>query len=437
MQQQLDLASLAATALNEPILMEPAYARVFLCALAGQLGISRITDAATGVRMTPSQPGQEMAIAGFSGAESSSRCYAVQERIAVIPVTGMLIPRSMSTYSWATGYDGIIYRLQQAMADPGVDGVVLDMNTPGGLVSGAFDCADMIARLRDEKPIWAIANDMNCSAGQLIASACSRRMVTQTATVGSIGVMMAHSNYAGALEQFGVEITLLYSGKHKVDGNPWSKLEPDVRSRIQERMDATRLMFAEKVAAYSGLSVQAVLDTEALVYEGAAALDIGLADELVINSDAIGVMRDALSTGTTTGVTMSTNQPQAQATAQQQSQQEQSLAVVDQATSQQLSATDLSAAVQAENQRIMGIIGCQAAQGREAQARELAATPGMTVEAAERILLAGSQSAQVRTDTALDALMTEQSPAPVNNAAPAASGDTGFDLLMTINPLPL
>lgn len=134
---------------------------------------------------------------------------------------------------------------------------------------------------------------------------------------------------------------------------------------------------------------------------------------------------------------MSTNQPQAQATAQQQSQQEQPLAVVDQATNQQLNATDLSAAVQAENQRIMGIIGCQAAQGREAQARELAATPGMTVEAAERILLAGSQSAQVRTDTALDALMTEQSPAPVNNAAPAASGDSGFDLLMTINPLPL
>ncbi|PCO16580.1 hypothetical protein CQA18_26745, partial [Enterobacter hormaechei] len=37
---------------------------------------------------------------------------------------------------------------------------------------------------------------------------------------GSIGVMMAHSNYGAALEKQGVEITLIYSGSHKVDGNP-------------------------------------------------------------------------------------------------------------------------------------------------------------------------------------------------------------------------
>ncbi|EGZ7616033.1 S49 family peptidase, partial [Escherichia coli] len=58
------------------------------------------------------------------------------------------------------------------------------------------------------KPVWALANDMNCSAGQLLASAASRRLVTQTARTGSIGVMMAHSNYGAALEKQGVEITL-------------------------------------------------------------------------------------------------------------------------------------------------------------------------------------------------------------------------------------
>ncbi|WP_176687436.1 S49 family peptidase, partial [Escherichia coli] len=72
--------------------------------------------------------------------------------------------------------------------------------------------------------VWALANDMNCSAGQLLASAASRRLVTQTARTGSIGVMMAHSNYGAALEKQGVEITLIYSGSHKVDGNPYSHL---------------------------------------------------------------------------------------------------------------------------------------------------------------------------------------------------------------------
>ncbi|GHL49994.1 hypothetical protein ECZU29_48440 [Escherichia coli] len=38
------------------------------------------------------------------------------------------------------------------------------------MVAGAFDCADIIARVRDIKPVWALANDMNCSAGQLAAA---------------------------------------------------------------------------------------------------------------------------------------------------------------------------------------------------------------------------------------------------------------------------
>lgn len=142
--------------------------------------------------------------------------------------------------------------------------------------------------------LWALANDMNCSAGQLLASAASRRLVTQTARTGSIGVMMAHSNYGAALEKQGVEITLIYSGSHKVDGNPYSHLPGDVRETLQSRMDATRRMFAQKVSAYTGLSVQAVLDTEAAVYSGQEAIDAGLADELVNSTDAITVMRDAL-----------------------------------------------------------------------------------------------------------------------------------------------
>ncbi|GHL45164.1 hypothetical protein ECZU29_00140 [Escherichia coli] len=91
-----------------------------------------------------------------------------------------------------------------------------------------------------------------------------------------------------------MEITLIYSGSHKVDGNPYSHLPDDVRETLQSRMDATRQMFAQKVSAYTGLSVQAVLDTEAAVYSGQEAIDAGLADELVNSTDAITVMRDAL-----------------------------------------------------------------------------------------------------------------------------------------------
>ncbi|EPO0743576.1 TPA: hypothetical protein ACIAAH_005573, partial [Escherichia coli] len=35
-----NLPHIASMAFNEPLMLEPAYARVFFCALAGQLGIS-------------------------------------------------------------------------------------------------------------------------------------------------------------------------------------------------------------------------------------------------------------------------------------------------------------------------------------------------------------------------------------------------------------
>lgn len=406
-----NLPHIASMAFNEPLMLEPAYARVFFCALAGQLGISRLTDAASGDSLAAGEAPATLALSGDDDGPRQARSYQVMNGIAVLPVSGTLVSRTraLQPYSGMTGYNGIIARLQQAASDPMVDGILLDMDTPGGMVAGAFDCADIIARVRDIKPVWALANDMNCSAGQLLASAASRRLVTQTARTGSIGVMMAHSNYGAALEKQGVEITLIYSGSHKVDGNPYSHLPDDVRETLQSRMDATRRMFAQKVSAYTGLSVQAVLDTEAAVYSGQEAIDAGLADELVNSTDAITVMRDALDarksrlsggrmTKETQSTTVSATASQADVTGVVQATEGENASAAQPDVNAQI-----TAAVAAENSRIMGILNCEEAHGREEQARVLAETPGMTVETARRILAAAPQSAQARSDTALDA----------------------------------
>lgn len=408
-----NLPHIASMAFNEPLMLEPAYARVFFCALAGQLGISRLTDAVSGDSLTAGEAPAALALSVDDDGPRQARSYQVMNGIAVLPVSGTLVSRTraLQPYSGMTGYNGIIARLQQAASDPMVDGILLDMDTPGGMVAGAFDCADIIARVRDIKPVWALANDMNCSAGQLLASAASRRLVTQTARTGSIGVMMAHSNYGAALEKQGVEITLIYSGSHKVDGNPYSHLPGDVRETLQSRMDATRRMFAQKVSAYTGLSVQAVLDTEAAVYSGQEAIDAGLADELVNSTDAITVMRDALDarksrlsggrmTKETQSTTVSTTASQADVTDVVQATEGENASAAQPDVNAQI-----TAAVAAENSRIMGILNCEEAHGREEQARVLAETPGMTVETARRILAAAPQSAQARSDTALDRLM--------------------------------
>ncbi|EPU1770148.1 S49 family peptidase, partial [Escherichia coli] len=312
---------------------------------------------------------------------------------------------------------------------------------------GAFDCADMIYRLRQQKPVWALCNDTACSAAMLLASACSRRLVTQTSRIGSIGVMMSHVSYAGHLAQAGVDITLIYSGAHKVDGNQFEALPAEVRQDMQQRIDAARRMFAEKVAMYTGLSVDAVTGTEAAVFEGQSGIEAGLADELINASDAISVMATALNSNVRGG------------------------------TMPQLTATEAAAQ---ENQRVMGILTCQEAKGREqlatmlagqqgmsveqarpilaaspqadagpslrdqimaldeakgaeAQAEQLAACPGMTVESARAVLAAGSGKAEpvsASTTAMFERIMANHSPAAVQGGVPQTSADGDADVKM-------
>ena len=351
-----NLTHIAAAAFNEPLLLEPAYARVFFCALGREMGAVSLSVPQQQIVMSP--PDMQAETDDFmAGGKRPARFYHVQEGIAVLPVTGSLVHRlgAMRPFSGMTGYDGITACLQQAMADPSVRGVLLDIDSPGGQAAGAFDCADMIYRLRDRKPIWALCNDTACSAAMLLAAACSRRLVTQTSRVGSIGVMMAHASFAGQLAQEGVDITLIYSGAHKVDGNQLGALPAEVRQDMQQRIDSARRMFAEKVAMYTGLSVEAVMGTEAAVFDGQSGIEAGLADELINASDAISVMAAALNTHDTGG------------------------------TMPQLTATEAAAQ---ENQRVMGILTCQEAKGREQLATMLAGQQGMSVEQARAILAA-------------------------------------------------
>ncbi|MBQ0381761.1 S49 family peptidase [Escherichia coli] len=353
-----NLSHIIAAAFNEPLLLEPAYARVFFCALGREIGAASLSVPQQQVQLDA--PGMLAETDEYmAGGKRPARVYRVVNGIAVLPVTGTLVHRlgGMRPFSGMTGYDGIVACLQQAMADSQVRGVLLDIDSPGGQAAGAFDCADMIYRLRQQKPVWALCNDTACSAAMLLASACSRRLVTQTSRIGSIGVMMSHVSYAGHLAQVGVDITLIYAGAHKVDGNQFEALPAEVRQDMQQRIDAAHRMFAEKVAMYTGLSVDAVTGTEAAVFEGQSGIEAGLADELINASDAISVMATALNSNVRGG------------------------------TMPQLTATE--AAVQ-ENQRVMGILTCQEAKGREQLATMLAGQQGMSVEQARAILAAAA-----------------------------------------------
>lgn len=159
-------------------------------------------------------------------------------------------------------------------------GVVLEVDSFGGEVSGAFSCADAIAELSAEKPTLAILTDHAMSGGYLLAAAARAIVIPQSGYAGSIGVVTMHASMERKLEKEGIDVTILAAGARKADLNPFEKLPEDVAKRRLGEIEAVRGMFADAVSRYRGarLTREAAIATEAGVYLGSDAVDAGLAD---------------------------------------------------------------------------------------------------------------------------------------------------------------
>jgi len=284
-------ARIAARAFNTPLLVEPSKAMAFLSGLGPRIlgrrveGIDDIgTVDAPGSAALPARASLLAGGLAESYRQHGDTPYPVVDGIAVIEIAGVLIHRGgwIGQSSGQTSYEGIAAQIEAAASDPAVRGLALEIDSFGGEVAGAFDLADRIRAIRGAKPVWAFVAEHAFSAGYALASQADRILLPRTGALGSIGVVVLHADLSGQLDQDGVRVTLIHSGRHKVDGNPYEPLPAAVRDDIQREIDVLRFLFAETVAAGRAgrLSQEAALLTEAATFRGAHAVAAGLADEV-------------------------------------------------------------------------------------------------------------------------------------------------------------
>lgn len=210
--------------------------------------------------------------------------------VAFIPVEGTLVNKGkwVGAYSGQTSYEGVHRQVNAARADRSVKGVIFEVDSYGGQVDGAFDAAEAIHQLAQEKPTLSILTDHAYSAGYLLASATGGIIAPETGGAGSIGVITMHADYSQAFDQAGITVTILASGKHKAEGNPFEKLPSDVAAKWQRDLDAGRRAFAAAVGRFRGdrLTTEAALATEAESFAGADAVKAGLIDDVGRPSEA-------------------------------------------------------------------------------------------------------------------------------------------------------
>lgn len=303
------------------------------------------------------------------------RPYVVKDGTLQIPIKGVLLHDfSYAFGDWLTGYVYIAKAFERGMADPEVKRIALMCHSPGGEVAGNFDLVDKMFAYRGTKPVRAFAHEAAYSAAYSIASVADQIVVARTGGVGSIGVVTMHMDISEAMAERGVKITFIFAGKHKVDGNPYEPLPADVKDRIQERIDALMNIFVSTVARNRGLDEQAVRDTQAATFMAPEAVSNGLADSIGSLDDAVAAFAADLSSDE--GEDEMSGQKDETAVAQ----------AAHEAAVATARTDGEAAGRKAEKDRIVAIIGSDAAKDRPSAALAAALDTDMTAEQAATFL---------------------------------------------------
>lgn len=213
--------------------------------------------------------------------------------IAVIHVNGVIAGTS-SSGGLAGGQvtpEYLVDLIRAADDDPGIEAILLRIDSPGGTAAASQEIAMEIARVN--KPIIASVGDVAASGAYWIASQCDAIVATPSSAVGSIGVILQIPNYEGLLDKIGVEYTVITRGEFKDAGSPFRSLTATEVAMLNTDMDFIYEQFVQGVAEGRGLEVAEVEEmATGWVWSAGQAIDMGLVDELGTYQDAIDIAAD-------------------------------------------------------------------------------------------------------------------------------------------------
>lgn len=217
---------------------------------------------------------------------AARRAAAARTGIAVIPLTGVITPRgSLLSMLFGGGPGGLLgfrQEFRQAMGDADVGAIVLDIDSPGGLIDLVPETAEEVRDARGSKPVIAVANTLAASAAYWIGAQAEELVVTPSGDVGSVGVYQLHEDWSKFNEKMGVDPTYIYAGEYKVEGNPDEPLSDETKAAWQSEVDDLYAMFVDAVAAGRGVTAQEVLDGygKGRTLMAARALEAGMVDRI-------------------------------------------------------------------------------------------------------------------------------------------------------------
>ncbi len=206
--------------------------------------------------------------------QSNSGIAQIRDGVAIIDISGPIIPKAtmFSRICGATSIDVLTKEFGAAVDNPAVKALILNIHSPGGEVTGVSEFASHIAAARDKKPVIGFTTGWAASAAYWIMSACKEAYVSDTAMVGSIGVVSA---YRTGKDNGEVEIVSSQSPDKRIDAST-----EEGRKKIQARVDELAQVFVNTVAKNRSVSSEKVLEDfgKGGMLVGENAVKIGMVD---------------------------------------------------------------------------------------------------------------------------------------------------------------
>lgn len=232
--------------------------------------------------------------------QNQQQGYDVINGSAVIPVEGVIAKR-MNLFSRISGgcSTQLIERdIKDALDDPSVQQIILNIDSPGGTIDGTFELANFVFNQRGRKPIIAYTDGIMMSAAYAIGAAADKIYISgDTAMVGSIGVVASHQDISKWEERIGVKTTEIYSGKYKRLLSNHEPLSSEGRESMQATVDHLFSVFVDSVAKFRGTSSRDVLDRMSTnikpYFIGKHAIAAGLVDGVATLDTLINAKRAA------------------------------------------------------------------------------------------------------------------------------------------------
>lgn len=224
--------------------------------------------------------------------------YNEDTHIGILPIVGVLTYRPSWCWWYSTSSYISILEDFKTMLEAGAKTIVLDIDSGGGIAYGVFETSAQLRTMADEAGVKLIGyvDGRACSAAYGLPVSCHEFIANPDAQVGSIGVMVALTDYSEYYKRVGIKDIYITAGKGKVPFDDDGSFSEQFKDRIQEGVDKTYSRFTNHVADNRNLTQEQIIEYGAVVYDADEALERGLIDKVMTRAAFAEYLSD-LSTG--------------------------------------------------------------------------------------------------------------------------------------------